>query len=180
MRRQSQKKWPTSEPFLTDRTYTASFRIVASQWSHSHPTSSAPKSPGALPRSKSLQLNRLPRVHTKLLLPSLRSAQISAGGIGHSIYAALCVWQGFGGKVMAKVDVNGPGTCDTYRFLKENTGAPDIPWNFGRYFLVLKSGRVLSFGEACDPQRKWGCEEVPPSRFEDQINRALAGLEDEL
>jgi glutathione peroxidase-family protein len=81
---------------------------------------------------------------------------------------------------MAKADVNGPHTCAAYRALKAATQVPDIPWNFGRYFLVLKSGAVRTFGAACDPSAAWGCEQVPPSHFEDEINRALAGLEGEL
>ena len=88
--------------------------------------------------------------------------------------------QGFYGHLMAKVDVNGPHTCAAYRALKRATGVPDIPWNFGRYFLVLKSGLVRTYGQACDPSSMWNCEQVPPSQFESDINKALAGLEHEL
>lgn len=67
--------------------------------------------------------------------------------------------------VMGKVDVNGPGTCDTYRFLKTNSGTGDLQWNFGRYFLVSKTGRVRAF-------------EGSPLNFETTLSNMLAGVEE--
>ena len=48
--------------------------------------------------------------------------------------------------MFAKVDVNGDGACDLYRFLTaekpKEDGTPDITWNFTK-FLIGRDGAVL-------------------------------------
>jgi glutathione peroxidase len=48
--------------------------------------------------------------------------------------------------MFAKIEVNGDGACDLYRFLKSAQpgadGSEDIPWNFTK-FLVDRSGNVV-------------------------------------
>ena len=55
--------------------------------------------------------------------------------------------------LFAKVDVNGPSTCEVYKFLRNNSKdlfdpvkkeAKEIPWNFAK-FLVDSEGKVVSF-----------------------------------
>ena len=65
---------------------------------------------------------------------------------------------------MGKVDVNGADTCETYRFLKHASGTGELGWNFDRYFLVSRSGRVTSFPGL-------------PFAFETTIENMLSGLE---
>ena len=47
--------------------------------------------------------------------------------------------------MFSKIEVNGDGACDLYKFLKseapEEDGNEDIPWNFTK-FLIDKQGRV--------------------------------------
>ena len=49
--------------------------------------------------------------------------------------------------MFSKVEVNGPGACDLYSFLKAGhptpDGAEDIAWNFTK-FLVGSDGQVLA------------------------------------
>ena len=49
--------------------------------------------------------------------------------------------------MFAKIEVNGDGACDLYRFLKEGhpdeEGKEDIAWNFTK-FLVARDGSVLA------------------------------------
>jgi glutathione peroxidase len=49
--------------------------------------------------------------------------------------------------MFGKIEVNGPGTCELYRFLKaghpDEGGSEDIVWNFTK-FLVGPDGRVLA------------------------------------
>lgn len=52
--------------------------------------------------------------------------------------------------MFAKIEVNGPGTAEIYRFLKAD--GPDIRWNFAK-FLVGRDGDVLErFGPATTPE----------------------------
>ena len=48
--------------------------------------------------------------------------------------------------MFSKIEVNGDGACDLYRFLKASQadadGNEDIAWNFTK-FLVDRSGRVV-------------------------------------
>ena len=58
--------------------------------------------------------------------------------------------------LFAKVEVNGAGTCDVYRFLKsghpDEEGREDIAWNFTK-FLVRRDGRVIKrFGPQVTPE----------------------------
>jgi glutathione peroxidase len=58
--------------------------------------------------------------------------------------------------MFAKVEVNGSGACDLYRFLKsqqsDEEGNSDIGWNFTK-FLIDRSGAVVArFGPAETPQ----------------------------
>ena len=54
--------------------------------------------------------------------------------------------------MFAKIEVNGDGACDLYRFLKsaqpDEDGKEDIPWNFTK-FLVDRTGNVVA---RCGPQ----------------------------
>ena len=49
--------------------------------------------------------------------------------------------------MFSKIEVNGDGACDLYRFLKaarpEPDGTEDIPWNFTK-FLVDGDGQVIT------------------------------------
>ena len=49
--------------------------------------------------------------------------------------------------MFAKVEVNGPGACELYTFLKsqksDEEGNADIAWNFTK-FLVDRSGQVVA------------------------------------
>lgn len=58
--------------------------------------------------------------------------------------------------MFSKIEVNGPGTCDLYRFLKsghpDEEGNEDIAWNFTK-FLVGRDGQVIErFGPATPPE----------------------------
>jgi len=58
--------------------------------------------------------------------------------------------------MFAKIEVNGDGACDLYKFLKsqqaDEEGKADIAWNFTK-FLVDGSGRVVErFGPATTPE----------------------------
>ena len=57
--------------------------------------------------------------------------------------------------MFAKIEVNGDGACDLYRFLKKGNpdeeGNEDIAWNFTK-FLVGPDGQVLArYGPATGP-----------------------------
>lgn len=59
--------------------------------------------------------------------------------------------------LFAKIEVNGEGACDLYRFLKaghpDEEGNEDIAWNFTK-FLVDASGQVVRrFGPAATPEQ---------------------------
>ena len=49
--------------------------------------------------------------------------------------------------MFAKIEVNGDGACDLYKFLKsekqDEEGKEDIAWNFTK-FLVGRAGQVLA------------------------------------
>jgi len=58
--------------------------------------------------------------------------------------------------MFAKIEVNGAGACDLYRFLKRGhpdaDGKEDIAWNFTK-FLVGRDGQVLArYGPATPPE----------------------------
>lgn len=58
--------------------------------------------------------------------------------------------------MFAKIDVNGDGACDLYKFLKseqaDEEGKADIAWNFTK-FLVDGSGAVVArFGPQVTPE----------------------------
>ena len=58
--------------------------------------------------------------------------------------------------MFTKVEVNGDGACDLYRFLKagnpDEEGKEDIKWNFTK-FLVGKDGQVIQrFGPTTTPE----------------------------
>jgi glutathione peroxidase len=58
--------------------------------------------------------------------------------------------------MFAKVEVNGDGACDLYRFLKseqaDEEGKADIAWNFTK-FLIDRSGSVVArFGPVATPE----------------------------
>ena len=46
---------------------------------------------------------------------------------------------------MDKIDVNGPGTHDVYRYLKAKTGTGSIGWNFGTYYVVDAAGDAEAY-----------------------------------
>jgi glutathione peroxidase len=58
--------------------------------------------------------------------------------------------------IFSKIEVNGKGACDLYKFLKaghpDEEGNEDIAWNFTK-FLVDGSGKVLKrYGPAATPE----------------------------
>jgi len=58
--------------------------------------------------------------------------------------------------MFAKIEVNGDGACDLYKFLKsaqpDDEGNEDIPWNFTK-FLVDRSGNVVArYGPQTSPE----------------------------
>jgi glutathione peroxidase len=58
--------------------------------------------------------------------------------------------------MFAKIEVNGDGACDLYRFLKsghpDEEGNEDIAWNFTK-FLIDRSGQVIArFGPTTTPE----------------------------
>ena len=58
--------------------------------------------------------------------------------------------------MFAKIEVNGDGACDLYKFLKseqpDEEGNQDIPWNFTK-FLVDRSGNVVArYGPQTSPE----------------------------
>ncbi len=58
--------------------------------------------------------------------------------------------------MFAKVEVNGDGACDLYKFLKtehpDEDGNTDIAWNFTK-FLVDRTGKVVArFGPRTTPE----------------------------
>ena len=58
--------------------------------------------------------------------------------------------------MFAKIEVNGDGVCDLYRYLKsgnpDEEGKEDIAWNFTK-FLVGKEGEVLKrYGPKTTPE----------------------------
>jgi glutathione peroxidase len=57
--------------------------------------------------------------------------------------------------MFSKIEVNGDGACDLYKYLKsaapEADGKQDITWNFAK-FLVDKSGNVTRFGPQVTPE----------------------------
>ena len=54
--------------------------------------------------------------------------------------------------LFAKIDVNGPDTCEVYKYLRTNSElydrnkeeAKEVPWNFAK-FLVNRAGLVVSY-----------------------------------
>ena len=44
--------------------------------------------------------------------------------------------------MFSKIEVNGDGACELYRWLREQTGGADIGWNFEK-FLVDREGNVV-------------------------------------
>jgi glutathione peroxidase len=58
--------------------------------------------------------------------------------------------------MFAKIEVNGDGACDLYKFLKsaqpDEEGKEDIAWNFTK-FLVDRSGKVVArYGPQTSPE----------------------------
>ena len=70
-----------------------------------------------------------------------------------------------------KTEVNGPNTCEVYRFLRQNSELYDekkkqskeIPWNFAK-FLVNGEGKVVSYH---NPR-------IEPKDLEKQISALLS------
>ena len=58
--------------------------------------------------------------------------------------------------MFSKIEVNGEGACDLYRFLessqKDEEGNEEVGWNFTK-FLVDRDGRVIArFGPTTTPE----------------------------
>ena len=65
--------------------------------------------------------------------------------------------------MFSKIEVNGPGACELYAFLKsaqpDEEGNEDIPWNFTK-FLVDGSGTVVArYGPRTTPEELAGAIE---------------------
>jgi len=63
---------------------------------------------------------------------------------------------GVGFPMFAKIEVNGDGACDLYKYLKaeqaDDEGKTDIPWNFTK-FLVGRDGSVVArYGPTTTPE----------------------------
>ena len=73
--------------------------------------------------------------------------------------------------IFEKIDVNGEGTHEVYKYLKQNSElfnkkkktAEDIPWNFAK-FLVSQDGKVHSFYHS----------RVNPADLQGEIEKLLA------
>jgi glutathione peroxidase len=44
--------------------------------------------------------------------------------------------------MFSKIEVNGDGACELYRWLREQTGGGDVAWNFEK-FLIDRDGNVV-------------------------------------
>ncbi len=53
--------------------------------------------------------------------------------------------------MFAKLEVNGDGECELYKWLKAQTDGADVKWNFEK-FLVSRDGKVQRFGTAVTPE----------------------------
>ncbi|CAN5537542.1 hypothetical protein BH10ACT2_BH10ACT2_14640 [soil metagenome] len=53
--------------------------------------------------------------------------------------------------MFSKLEVNGDGACELYKWLKAQTDGADIKWNFEK-FLVARDGKVQRFGTAVTPE----------------------------
>ena len=56
--------------------------------------------------------------------------------------------------LFAKVEINGPNTCEVYKFLRSNTPAlfdqvnntvGEVPWNFSKVIVDGRTGKVVSY-----------------------------------
>lgn len=69
--------------------------------------------------------------------------------------------------MFSKVEVNGPGACELYRFLTaaraDADGKPDIAWNFTK-FLIDREGNVV---ERFAPQ-------VTPEEIDERLQKYLS------
>ena len=58
--------------------------------------------------------------------------------------------------MFSKVEVNGEGACDLYRFLKagkqDEEGHADIRWNFTKFLVDRKGNVVARFGPTTTPE----------------------------
>ncbi len=63
-----------------------------------------------------------------------------------------------------KIEVNGDGACELYRWLRAETGGGDITWNFEK-FLIGRDGQVI---ERFNPM-------VTPEQLEPNVVAALGG-----
>ena len=54
--------------------------------------------------------------------------------------------------VMAKAEVNGPGTIELFRWLKDGTGQTEINWNFNK-FLVVNGKPVKRYPGSVSPNK---------------------------
>lgn len=50
-------------------------------------------------------------------------------------------------KVMDKINVNGRGAHDVYRFLKSVAGPQALDWNFSTYYVIDMEGNVRAFSD---------------------------------
>ena len=66
--------------------------------------------------------------------------------------------------MFSKIEVNGDGACDLYRWLRAETGDDDIKWNFEK-FLIDGEGKVV---ERFSPM-------VTPEQLEPQVSVLLTG-----
>ena len=64
---------------------------------------------------------------------------------------------GVGFPLFAKIEVNGDGACDLYKFLKsgnpDEDGNEDIAWNFTKFLLDRAGNVVARFGPTTTPEQ---------------------------
>lgn len=65
--------------------------------------------------------------------------------------AGFCQANGVQFQMMDKVDVNGSGMHNVYKFLKQKAGPVRIAWNFGSYYLIGRDGQLEGFHDGTTP-----------------------------
>ena len=53
--------------------------------------------------------------------------------------------------MFSKIEVNGPGACELYAWLREQTGGADIQWNFEKFLVGADGGVVGRFRPRTEP-----------------------------
>ena len=54
--------------------------------------------------------------------------------------------------MFSKIEVNGDGACELYRWLREQSGGADISWNFEKFLLDRDGNVVERFSPMTTPE----------------------------